>query len=203
MKIRYYLINKAQRAEYDNFRKIYDRLSRAFYLKMLRYCKEREGVIINIKYGEKFVDNFQAAMENTIRETENDYKFLIGITTDEGFYLSDLTVLGIYNFTQLINFLKANKDWTVEDEKGRRATVSDLKALAKVKGIKAHYKETVNSLTAQRIDKSIWYADKALEDVQQGIEDEKYGTTRNEELLELEEKLVKALEILDEARISE
>ena len=202
MKIRYYLINKAQRAEYDAFKKQYERAGRAFYLKMLRYCKEKAGVIINIVYGERFCDRFQEMLDNAINETENDYKFLIGITTEDGFYLSDMTALGIYNFTQLLNFLRSEPSWTVEDEKGRRATISDLKALAKVKGIKPHYKETVNQRTADRIDKAIWYGNKALEDVQQAIEDEKYATTRNEELLELEEKLIKSLNALDEARIN-
>jgi len=54
MKLRYYLINKAQRSEYDSFRKVYEKLGKSFYLKMLRYCKEKDGKIINMKYGEKF-----------------------------------------------------------------------------------------------------------------------------------------------------
>ncbi len=201
MKIRYYLINKAQRQEYDNFHKQYEKAGKAFYLRMLRYCKERDGTVINQAYGEKFCDRFQEMLDTAIKETENDYKFLIGITTEDGFYMSDLTALGIYNFTQLINFLKSEGSWTVEDDKGRRATVTDLKSLAKIKGIKPHYKETVNQLTAQRIDKALWYGNRALDDVQQAIEDEKYATTRNEELLELEDKLIRSLDILDTARI--
>lgn len=200
MKIRYYLINKAQRREYDSFKNIYNRLGKSFYLNMLRYCKEKDGKVINMKYGEKFCDRFQEILETTINETENDYKFLIGITDDDGFYLSDMSVLGIYNFTQLINFLKSNKSWMVEDEKGRAVGIKDMKALAKLKGIKPHYKETVNALTASRIDKAIWYINQSLKDVQQAIEDEKYGTSRNMHLLELEEKLKASLVAIDKAK---
>jgi len=111
-----------------------------------------------------------------------------------------MTALGIYNFTQLINFLRANKSWRVEDEKGRPAGIKDMMALAKLKGIKPHYKETVNQLTASRIDKAIWYINQSLKDVQRAIEDEKYGTTRNMHLLELEEKLKKSLDAIDNAK---
>lgn len=200
MKIRYYLINKSIRNECNSFRKVYDKLGKSFYLKMLRYCKERNGNIINLKYGEKFCDLFQETLDTTINETENKYKILIGITDDDGFYLSDLTELGIYNFTQLINFLRSNKNWIVEDEKGRPSGIKDMMALAKLKGIKPHYKETVNALTASRIDKAIWCINKSLKDVQQAIEDEKYGTSRNMHLLELEERLKESLVAIDRAK---
>ncbi len=200
MKIRYYLINKAQRNEYDSFKRVYEKLGKSFYLKMLRYCKEKDGKVINMKYGERFCERFQEILDTTINETENDYKFLIGITDDDGFYMSDLTVLGIYNFTQLINFLRANKNWKIEDEKGRPAGIKDMMTLAKLKGIKPHYKETVNQLTASRIDKAIWYINQSLKDVQQAIEDEKYGTSRNMHLLELEEKLKNSLKAIDSAK---
>lgn len=197
MKIRYYLINKAQRQEYERFKNVFNRTGKSFYLKMLRYCKEKNGVVVNIQYGEKFCEKFQEMLNTTIKETENDYKFLIGITTEDGFYLSDMKQLGIENFVQLLNFLRSNESWIVEDDRGTRVTINDLKSLAHIKGIKPHYKETVNGLTARRIDRGISSLQLALKDVQQAIEDEKYTSTRNMELVELESDLIKGLSALE------
>lgn len=196
MRLRYYLINKNARQSFNAFTTFCKKVYREDYFKILRYCIKKDDKVINEKFGEMFAEEHLRFFEEAKRAIEERYRILVGMVTQDGFYMADMGIIGIYSLDNLINFLRANPKFIVEDENGLRVSITDLKKIAKIKKVHLHYRDTMNADMNKRYKKVIQLLTEMRNEVESDYQAERSSSTRASELLRLNNTLNSAIETL-------
>lgn len=171
----YYLINRWHRKEFNELMHQCDKSFKRNYYTILKYCRDKNGDVVNMQYGERFAKMYMDALNKIQKDLEKTYKFKVGVVETEGFFMSDLSELGIYSVSQLIGFLRSNKDFIVEDKRGARVTITDLKRTVLLKGEHLHHREAINTSRMERVKKAATMLKKVLEEEEgelDGLEEE-------------------------------
>lgn len=197
----YYLINRKHRKEFSELLHQCEKLFKRNYYAILKYCRDKDGDIVNLQYGEKFITLYMNALDKIQKDSEKIYKFKVGVVETEGFFMSDLSEIGIYSISQLINFLRSNKNFIVEDQRGRRVTIMDLKQTVLIKGEHLHHKEAVNSDRMKRIRRATDILNEVLSEEKgelDGLEEAMVQSTYYNDVRVFCEKLNNVVEKLEE-----
>lgn len=198
MKLRYYLINRKNKTAFESFIKFCRRLYKTDYYKIIRYCIKKNGETINEKFGELFADEYLRRFDEARESAESRYKILIGAVIDDGFYLADMSMIGIYSLSNLIGLLKSNRNYIVEDEYGIRVTITELKRLEAIKKVHLHYKDTLSGNDRRKFTMAKGYLIDLRNTVEADYQAEVTSTSRASELLRLNNALNGALKLLNE-----
>ena len=201
MRLRYYLINRKNKTAFEGLMRYCNRLYKQDYYKILRHCTKENGEVINAQFGELFADEHLKNLDNARESAQAYYKMLVGVVTEDGFFMADMSTVGIYSLSHLISLLRSNRNFIVEDENGIRITIQELKNIAKIKKVHLHYRETLNGQEARKFTVAKKYLTELRQSIEEKFNTEKMSSSRANELARLMESLNKALEILKEGII--
>ncbi len=179
--MRYFLVNKRWESEYKKFLLKYDKVQMSAYLSLVRYCKELNGEVVNAAYGERFGEKARDHIDTLKMELLQQTHYPIGFTGTDGFYLNDLSPLGLESVSGLIGFLKANKGaYYIIDERGYRLNLREFKNLLLAKGVYPHWKSTINPKNEQLIERAIANLKSVLKDLSKDVESADAAFIRSE-----------------------
>lgn len=199
--VSYYLVNKQYKKEFEQLMNQCEKMYRKNYYEILRYCKKRNGEIVNLQFGEKFSLKFIALFDKARKEAEKNYKVKLGFANSNGFYMCDLSSFGIYSFSNLVGFIKSNKNFVIEDERGSVINVAEMKRLVLVKGEHLHTREAMNAERRRKIDKALDILRDVLSEeevVKDNLEEHFSGTTRYQEIEDICDALDEAISTLED-----
>lgn len=125
------------------------------YLKILKYCKEKDGIVINRDFGESFGKTEEDRFDKLRKELFQRTYYPIGFANDRGFFLKDLSSLGIYNASGLINFLVAqNGKYKIIDSRGSDISIGVFKRLMLTKGTNTHWRDGIRQEYYDELEKA-------------------------------------------------
>lgn len=197
----YYLVNKQYKKEFEQLVKQCEKMYRDNYYEILRYCKNKNGEIVNKQFGESFARKYVALFDKARRESEKIYKIRFGFTNSNGFYMCDMSSFGVYSFSNLVGFIKSNKNFVIEDERGSVINLAEMKRLVLIKGEHLYTREAMNAERRGRISKAISILKNVLseeEATRDNLEEHFSGTTRYQEIEEICDALDEAISTLED-----
>lgn len=166
MKVDYYIVNRKIKEEITRLRKFCEKMADKDYISIMRYCRKNNGTVVNGRFGEKFGSEMSDALRQARGNAERLYRIKIATGTERGFYMADLSKLGIYSFSNLCNFLNKNKQYYIENNHDETITLATLKQIALVKGVHLFSKKEINDRNRIKLEKATTLINEVLADLQ-------------------------------------